>query len=149
MLHPLRRTGRDGAARRAGAMEGVEGRRVQSGLLAPGRGRALGAGGLILALAAACSSAPTTEARAPRTVAHPEQSRPVGDRQPSAGADLCKAGEMQWLVGKPRTEIPVPVEVVNRRVTCTTCPITEDYSAYRLNIFYNHETGIIEQVRCG
>jgi len=56
---------------------------------------------------------------------------------------------MQWLVGKPRTEIPVPVEVVNRRVTCTTCPITEDYSAYRLNIFYNHETGIIEQVRCG
>ncbi|WP_333590236.1 hypothetical protein [Brevundimonas sp.] len=117
--------------------------------MASGRGRALGAGGLILALAAACSSAPTTEARAPRTVAHAEQSRPVVDRQPPAGADQCKAGEMQWLVGKPRTDIPVPVEVVNRRVTCTTCPITEDYSAYRLNIFFNHETGIIEQVRCG
>ena len=63
--------------------------------------------------------------------------------------DLCKAGEMQHLVGKPRTEIPVPVDVVNRRVTCTTCAITEDFSAYRLNIFYDRDTGIIEQVRCG
>lgn len=62
---------------------------------------------------------------------------------------MCKAGEMQWLVGKPKTDIPVPVEVVNRRVTCTTCPITEDYSAYRLNIFFNQETGVVEQVRCG
>ena len=56
---------------------------------------------------------------------------------------------MQYLVGKSRTEIPVPVEVVNRRVTCTTCPVQQDFSAYRLNIFYNAQTGIIEQVRCG
>jgi len=38
---------------------------------------------------------------------------------------------------------------VNRRVTCTTCPVTEDYSATRLNIFFNEQTGIVEQVRCG
>ena len=68
---------------------------------------------------------------------------------PQADADLCKASELQWLVGKPRTEIPVPVEVVNRRVACTTCPVTEDYSAYRLNIFFNSETDLVEQVRCG
>lgn len=75
---------------------------------------------------------------------------PVGSRMPTAQTtDLCKAGEMQHLVGKPRTEIPVPVDVVNRRVTCTTCAITEDFSAYRLNIFYDRDTGIIEQVRCG
>ena len=67
----------------------------------------------------------------------------------STTADTCRAGEMKYLVGKARTEIPVPVEVVNRRVTCTTCPVTQDYSAYRLNIFFNQDTGIIEQVRCG
>ncbi len=75
---------------------------------------------------------------------------PVGSRMPTGQtADLCRAGEMQHLVGKPRTEIPVPVDVVNRRVTCTTCAINEDFSAYRLNIFYDRDTGIIEQVRCG
>jgi len=56
---------------------------------------------------------------------------------------------MQWLVGKPKTEIPVPVDVVNRRVACTTCPVTDDFSPYRLNIFFNEQTQIIEQVRCG
>lgn len=75
---------------------------------------------------------------------------PVGSRVPQdSTTDLCRAGEMQWLVGKPKTEIPVTVNVVNRRVTCTTCPITEDYSPYRLNIFFNAQTDVVEQVRCG
>lgn len=102
---------------------------------------------------AACSSSPATapgpEATAPAIVEQAEQSQPVGTHMPQDDGDLCKASELQWLVGKPRTEIPVPVEVVNRRVACTTCPITEDYSVYRLNIFYNSETDLVEQVRCG
>ncbi|WP_396593635.1 I78 family peptidase inhibitor [Brevundimonas sp. R86498] len=68
---------------------------------------------------------------------------------PDNDGDLCKARELQYLVGRPRSEIPVPVEVVNRRVVCTTCPVTMDFSPYRLNIFYNAETQIVEQVRCG
>ena len=105
----------------------------------------------MLLSAAACGStpAPVAEQPAPRAVEQAEQSRPVGDRMPPSEADLCKAGDLQWLVGRSKTEIPVPVEVVNRRVTCTTCMITEDYSAYRLNIFFNDQTGIVEQVRCG
>ncbi len=102
---------------------------------------------------AACSSSPAVtpgpEATAPAVVEQAEQNQPVGTRMPQADPDLCKAGELQWLVGKPRTEIPVPVEVVNRRVAGTTCPVTEDYSAYRLNIFFNSETDLVEQVRCG
>ncbi len=103
---------------------------------------------------AACSSSPATttpgpEATAPAIVEQAEQSRPVSTLATPPDGDLCKASELQWLVGKPRTEIPVPVEVVNRRVACTTCPITEDYSVYRLNIFYNSETDLVEQVRCG
>ncbi|WP_225212218.1 hypothetical protein [Brevundimonas guildfordensis] len=103
-----------------------------------------------LALSACASPPPAARpATAPQAVAQAQQSQPVGTRMPQSDADICKAGEFQWLVGKPRSEIPVPVDVVNRRVACTTCPVTEDYSPYRLNIFYNQQTGLVEQVRCG
>lgn len=102
-------------------------------------------------LAAGCSSTPAADKSAPRAVEQAEVApQPVGSRVPSDQTqDLCKAGELQYLVGKPKTDIPVPVQVVNRRVTCTTCPVTQDYSPYRLNIFFDQETGVIDQVRCG
>jgi|TARA_R110002051_G_scaffold6651_2_gene31837 hypothetical protein len=112
---------------------------------------ALGKGGLIVLLAVAgCSSTPVSNQPAPRAVEEAQRSRPVGSRMPDDSTrDLCRAGELQWLVGRSRNEIPVPVDVINRRVVCTTCPVTQDYSPYRLNIFFNLETGIVEQVRCG
>lgn len=79
-----------------------------------------------------------------------ELTQPVGTRMPSpAMTDMCKAEGLQWLVGRPRTEIPIAADIVNRRVVCTTCPVTEDYSPYRLNIFFNAETDKVELVRCG
>ncbi len=97
----------------------------------------------------ACSTpaAPPTPP-APAVVAEAEATQPVGTRMPE-GDDLCKAGDLQWLVGKNKREIPVPVDVVNRRVVCTTCAVTMDYSPYRQNIFFNAQTEIVEQVRCG
>lgn len=106
-------------------------------------------GASLVALSACASPPPASQPSAPRVVAQAQQSQPVGTRMPQNDADMCKAEELQWLVGKPRSQIPVPVDVVNRRVACTTCPITEDYSPYRLNIFYNQQTGLVEQVRCG
>lgn len=113
----------------------------------------------VAALAAtACSSAPArdTPVRAPAASApatavidYAAATQPIGTRMPQMDGDLCRAAELQSLVGQPRTEIPVPVDVINRRVVCTTCPITEDYSPYRLNIFFDQETGIVEEVRCG
>jgi len=83
-------------------------------------------------------------------VAVAEATQPVGTRMPqSADADLCKANDLQYLVGKPKAEIPVPVDVVNRRVVCTSCPVTEDFSPYRVNIFFNAQTDVVELVRCG
>ena len=93
---------------------------------------------------------PAADAPAPRAVEEAQLNQPIGTRAPqNPTADMCRAGEMQYLVGKPKTDIPVPVDVVNRRVTCTTCPVTEDFSPYRLNIFFNDRTQIVEQVRCG
>ncbi|MGZ9114283.1 MAG: hypothetical protein ACXW3K_06635 [Brevundimonas sp.] len=111
--------------------------------------RALGKGGLIALAALAACSTPASDAAAPRTVEEAQLSQPVGSRPTYPTVDMCRAGELQWLVGKPKTEIPVPVDVVNRRVACTTCPVTEDYSPQRLNIFFNEQTQVVEQVRCG
>tara|TARA_R110002051_G_scaffold114659_3_gene187610 strand:+ start:372 stop:707 length:336 start_codon:yes stop_codon:yes gene_type:complete len=111
----------------------------------------LGKGGLIILLAvAACTSTPVSNQPAPRAVEEAQRSRPVGSHMPDdATQDLCRAGELQWLVGKSRNDIPVPVDVINRRVVCTTCPVTMDYLPYRLNIFFNADTNLVEQVRCG
>lgn len=100
-------------------------------------------------LALAACATPASDASAPRTVEQAQINKPTGSRPSNPSVDMCRAGELQWLVGKPRTEIPVPVDVVNRRVTCTTCPVTQDYAPHRLNIFFNEQTEIVEQVRCG
>lgn len=111
----------------------------------------MGKGGLIVLLAlAGCSSTPVSNQSGPRTVEDAQRSQPVGSHMPDDSTrDLCRAGDLQWLVGKSRTEIPVPVDVINRRVVCTTCPVTQDYSPYRLNIFFNADSNLVEQVRCG
>lgn len=107
---------------------------------------------LLVGLALAGCSTPAPKAPragpAPTVVEQAEQNQPVGTHMPQ-GDDLCHAAQFQYLVGKNRREIPVPVEVVNRRVVCSTCPVTMDYSPYRLNIFFNAQTEVVETVRCG
>ena len=113
--------------------------------------------GLLLALAA-CGELDrpvTYEPRAAptlpdRPVSSPRMQSPAPpapvERPP---ADACGAAAHAHLVGKNRTEIPVPVNPSQRRVACTTCPITEEFSPWRLNFFYDAKTGVITEVRCG
>jgi hypothetical protein len=56
---------------------------------------------------------------------------------------------MQRLVGRPRSEIPVPLQPSRQRVACTTCPVTLDFNPARLNFFFDAATGIVREVRCG
>ena len=77
----------------------------------------------------------------------PPRTRPAPAPRPSG--DTCGARPLQYLVGRPRTEIPVPVDLTRRRVTCTTCPVTMDFNPERLNILYDQESGIVRQVKCG
>jgi hypothetical protein len=100
-------------------------------------------------LALAACSTPAPDMPAPQTIEEVRVEPPARSSPPGPPVDICRAGELQWLVGKPRTQIPVPVNVVNRRVTCTTCPITQDFVPGRLNIFFNDQSGLGEQVRCG
>lgn len=70
-------------------------------------------------------------------------------RPPARAKDQCGAADLQGLVGRPRSEIPVPLDPNRQRVACRGCPITEDYDPGRLNFFFDAESGLIREVRCG
>jgi hypothetical protein len=120
--------------------------------------------GLFLA-ATACASPPEPEPRfpgapapaspsaaAPTAPAPPAAapiSAPAPTPSPAPAKDACGAAELQNLVGKPRTEVPVPLDPAKQRVACSTCPITQDYRPDRLNFFFDANTGLIREIRCG
>jgi len=79
----------------------------------------------------------------------PMASARPGPVSPVDPTDTCGATKLKYLVGRPKTEIPVPVDPKSRRVTCTTCPVTMDFRADRVNIFFDQPTGIIKEVKCG
>jgi len=104
---------------------------------------------LILAAAimtlSACASSPEP-APAPPPPVSATPTVPVPAPLP---ADSCRSADFQYLIGKNKSEIPVPTDPSKRRVACTTCPVTMDYRADRLNIFFDSETGIVKDVKCG
>jgi len=61
----------------------------------------------------------------------------------------CEAPQLSYLIGKPRSQIPVPVDPSKRRVSCTTCPVTEDFRPERTDILFDQATGLVTAVKCG
>ena len=98
-------------------------------------------------LALAGCATPPPEPAAP--AAPPPAAPPPPVVQPPPPADTCGADQVRHLVGRPRTEIPVPLKPDLQRVACTTCPVTLDYNQNRLNFFFDAQTGIIKEIRCG
>ena len=70
---------------------------------------------------------------------------------PSASTvkEQCDAHDLAWLVGKPHTQIPVPVDPTRRRVACSTCQMPDDYRPDRTNIIFDSQTGLVMSVTCG
>ena len=103
--------------------------------------------GLLLLLLGSCTAPagapPAVQTEAASTPPPPAPAAPPKQR------DSCGALPLQYLVGKPRTEIPVPVNPSLRRVVCSTCMITEDYNPGRQTITYDDKTGLVLSVRCG
>jgi len=99
---------------------------------------------------AGCSSAPEPAPPPPPTTptAPPAIALPTPPPQ-SEPKDECGLKDAQQFIGKPRTSLPAPVDPSRWRVACTTCPVTMDYRADRLNILFNADTGIVQQVKCG
>lgn len=99
--------------------------------------------GLALLMTACASDAPQPAPPPPAPY------RPAPPPPPPPPADQCGAAEAQKYVGRSRTEIPIPVLPALQRVACTTCPVTMDYNPRRLNFFYDAQTGIVKEVKCG
>ena len=106
------------------------------------------AGALAVLLTA---GAPPSSAQAPQTAAPPVASpaSPPPDLSTPSSAEICGASELAYLVGKPRTEIPVPTDLTRRRVTCEACPAAEDVRPDRQTIVYDQATGRVTRVTCG
>lgn len=85
----------------------------------------------------------------PEPAPQPQPAPPPPVVEPPKPADTCGVEAVRHLVGRPRTEIPVPLKPELQRVACTTCPVTLDFNPNRLNFFFDAQTGIIKEVRCG
>lgn len=72
-----------------------------------------------------------------------------GSGMPPTTDDQCRASDYQSLIGQSRTEIPQAPAGATWRVTCTSCAMTMDHRPDRLNILYDQQTGIVEDVKCG
>jgi hypothetical protein len=125
--------------------------------------RRLVAVALIAGLAAGCGAAPKTTP-SPITLAGTlDNHRSAGPStatllmiRPAAFAPtqppvklLCDAPSLAYLVGRPRTEIPVPADLSRRRVACTTCVGPADRQPTRTDIIFDARTGIVTAVTCG
>ncbi len=84
--------------------------------------------------------------RAP--VEHVPAPAPQAEYRPMAD-DQCGASALAYLVGKPRTDIPVPLDPGARRVVCSSCIVTQEYRADRQTITFDSDTGLITSVKCG
>ncbi|HEY8574615.1 peptidase inhibitor I78 [Phenylobacterium sp.] len=101
--------------------------------------------GLALLLGACGTSPEDTEPAAPPPAVRPAPPAST----PPPPPDSCGASRLQHLVGRPKSEIPIPVDPGRQRVACTTCPVTQDFSPQRLNFFFDADTGVIREIRCG
>jgi hypothetical protein len=91
------------------------------------------------AFLAACASSVTCPPSPPaRTATLP----------PAPDDDKCWSSRFQSYVGKNKSELPLAMPPVVR-LTCTTCVVTQDFRADRLNIVYDEKTGVIASVKCG
>jgi hypothetical protein len=97
----------------------------------------------------ACAEPAATPAPPPAAPAPPPVITAPPPPRPAPPRDSCGAAPLQYLVGRPRTEIPVPVDPSRRRVVCSTCTITQDFVTSRLTITYDSSTGLVKSVRCG
>ena len=71
-----------------------------------------------------------------------------GPGAPPSGPDTCNAVANQSLIGRHIGAVTFPADA-NIRVACTTCMVTQDYRPERMNVRFDEETGVIEEVSCG
>lgn len=86
----------------------------------------------------------------PATLAlSPANPAPATVLPPPPPRDSCGAADLAFLVGKPKTEIPIPADLTKRQVICETCPRMTDVRQDRQTILYDDATKMVTSVTCG
>ena len=73
----------------------------------------------------------------------------AAEPKPPAPKLQCDAPSLDYLIGRPRTDIPVPADFSRRRVSCTNCPPADDRRPDRTDILFDARTGLVTAVTCG
>jgi hypothetical protein len=94
---------------------------------------------LSLALLTACATPTQTTTGTP----------PPSAALPPTSEDTCGAATYASRLGNDYREVPAAPAGRTFRVVCTTCAMTKDYSAQRLNFFYDASTGKVVRLTCG
>ena len=85
----------------------------------------------------------------PPVAGTPPASPPAEPSTPPANEDTCGAAAYSSYLGRDYRQVPPAPEGRTFRVVCTTCAMTKDYSAQRLNFFYDASTGKVVRLACG
>jgi hypothetical protein len=96
--------------------------------------------------------APSPVAPPPRVIPPPPVAARPGLAPSAVGAgdaDACGASRFRYLIGKRKSDIPPTPPGARWRIACTTCMVTMDFAPARLDIFFEQDTGVIREVRCG
>ena len=99
-----------------------------------GEPRLQGGGGEVAPGGVAAEAAPTAPSSAASQLPSP---------------DTCEAKTYGWLLGENKSRVPAAPEGKLIRVVCSTCAMTMDYSASRLNVIFLEKTGIVQKLTCG
>ena len=70
-------------------------------------------------------------------------------RLPAPGNDTCRAATYADTLGDDYRTLPSAPEGRVFRVVCTTCAMTMDFNAERLNFFYDATNGKVVRLTCG
>jgi hypothetical protein len=105
----------------------------------------------VVAVLGACTAPAKQPPAPPPPVAEAPPPPPPATPPPQdlASRDTCGADPLQYLIGRPHTDIPVPVNPNLRRVVCSACVVTQDFNAARQTIVYDSQTGLVSSVKCG
>jgi hypothetical protein len=95
----------------------------------------------------ACQASPPEKKAIAKPTADAATSAPKSD-QP-VKTDTCGAKTYAWVVGKSKDRIPPAPSGKVVRVVCTTCMMTMDFNAERVNIFFDRKTGLVTRLSCG
>lgn len=64
-------------------------------------------------------------------------------------ADICHASQYQQYVGRKMIDLPPKPEGAVWRQACTSCAVTMDFNPARMNIFFDKDSEVIKEIKCG